>query len=1040
MMNFPHILVMSASAGSGKTFALSQRYIHFILSPAIDTSPRNILAITFTNKATAEMKDRIISGLKACSGLSCEGMPEMREMKHSVISQLKKQGLEDPEVEVSARQKLDELLDRYSDLKVQTIDSFLTSVAMSSALELGLPPHFEISLDSGPALKFVLDELLSQVYWNGPNTSLFLNLVQEFLRINQEISWDIKTAILENISSLRKQEFLEGQRLSSPKDFSSVEDIDRKRKSLKGLIEELLAEGLDFKQHFIKAANNFLEDKELPWEKDWFLKNDVAELCHKNSIIKPYQQQAWDEIRKGISALAEIMAHGRFSPFLDIAACFDKGLRFFKARRQIILMEELPALLESFLRKEGIVPEIYFHLGDRIAHFFIDEFQDTSRLQWRDLFPLIEETLSKRGSLFYVGDKKQAIYGFRGGESALFEEAKDAFVSLENANINEEFPQTNYRSREDIVSFVNDIFSYENLSSWAESSKRIKEEEPDLSRLFETYRHAAQAPVSQEKAKGGLVRVERISPDEPLASEELKVAVGRRLVNLINNDLLRRFSPGEIAVLVRTNDEAAMVTSVLSGADIPVASARTLDISSNHLIQEIVSFLAFLDSPIDDFSFACFISGEIFLKISQLPREEIFSFLLKNREIERPLYTLFRDKFPEVWKAWLEEYFNAVGFLPPYDLLSRILKKYEAFQSFPDEEGFFYQLLEIAKHGETQGQNSLKAFLGLWSGEEKKEEIFQVVLPEYTDAVKVMTIHKAKGLGFPVVINPFTYLNDAPIKEVYEKEGDDFIPYRINKKQAHLSPKLKELRRKKFASQLIEELNTFYVTLTRAKDELYIFIPEYKSMTGKLPTPILFEEPVFESGSSLIRQRGVPKPTKGHKHPPLTNEWQDKLHRPKINVDDLVDVERKMARQRGTLIHQFLAGIERLSLERWGEELEEIFASLSEEQQEIVLLMRKLFDEEGLRHWFILPDDVNVYCEKEIVDDTGQEYRADRVLVYPEKAVVIEFKTGEPRSEEHQRQVRTYLELLADIYSGKEVEGWLVYVDEASQEKVEVYV
>ncbi len=757
-MDFPHILVVAASAGSGKTFALSERYITFLLSPEISSSARNILAITFTNKAAAEMKDRIISRLKEIAiGDSI--------VVSDILTDIK---LNENSLRHSAGKILDGLLERYSDLKVQTIDSFMTSITKSSALELGLPPNFEIVLDSSNSLNLVFDELLSRVYQNSQGkdsevTHLFIDLLNEILRINEDTDWDAKRIILENTSALREEELLKGQVL---KKRASYKDYDEKRKHITESIKGFLASTgrtLNLKESFINAAGRFIEDRRFqPWESRMFLKEHISELCKKDSSPSEKDQKVWQEICKGVSSLAEIIAHYRFAPFVSFLTLFNEGVRTFKGRQQTVFIEDLNIHLRSLLIKEGVVPEIYFHLGDRIHHFFIDEFQDTSRFQWENLSPLIEETLSKAGSLFYVGDKKQAIYEFRGGESALFDEVKTAFPSVAD-KIEEKYPEVNYRSRENIVSFINKTFSENNLRLWIERCK-LNEETTDIAMLLKTYAHSQQKPDQKEDKKGGLVKVERISPQEQLKKEEMDTEIGKHLVALIKKGILGRFSPSDIAILVRTNNEASTVTRVLTGADISVASEKTLDISSNTLIQEIVSFLSFLDSPIDNLSFACFISGDIFQKVSGLSRDRVFSFLLKNRGLEGPirssLYVLFRDRFPQVWKKYIEEYFNAVGFLPLYDLAFRILKKYNVFRDFPDDEGFFYQFLEVLKETGKEVVSSAKPFLDYWYSEKEKKEDFQVVLPEYTNAVKVLTIHKAKGLGFPVVIIPFAYLNN----------------------------------------------------------------------------------------------------------------------------------------------------------------------------------------------------------------------------------------------------------------------------------------
>ncbi len=1011
-MKFPHIQVITASAGSGKTFTLSERYINFLLSPEINAYPCNILAITFTKKAAGEMKDRIISHLKEIA-------------------------MGDSELKQVAANKLDELLDKYSDIKIQTIDSFFTSISRASALELRLPPDFEIVLDPKPTFNFVLDELLSQVYPNSQGirlNNIFLNLLSELITIKDELGWNIKSQILENIRNLIERESLTAQKVMK---VSVASDIEKIHILLKDFIQDFLkreGDGLVFDKRFIMAVDKFMANKKYqPWESAYFLKDGMEELCNKGSIITPSHEDMWQRIRRGVTCLTEITAHCRYAPFIDIISLFDEGLASFKARAQMIFIADLNRQLKNFLSQEGIVPEVFFHLGERISHFLIDEFQDTNRLQWGNLFPLIEETLSKAGSFFYVGDKKQAIYGFRGGESALFDEIKESFDSVDAENIQEEFPKINYRSRENIIGFVNYIFSSENLTRWAENNSII-----DLPAILKTYQHSEQeANLNNVESHGGFVRVEVISPNNPLKTEDMVIEVKKTLIGLIREQILPRFSPDNIAILVRTNNEAIQITNALTMANIPVASPVTLDIFSHNLIQEVVAFLSFLDSPIDNFSFACFICGEIFLEASGLSKETINTFLLEHRQSPKPLYTLFRDRFRDVWQGDLEEYFQAVGFLPPYDLVSRILKKYNVFQNFSDEEGVFYQLLELLKQGETEGRNSLKAFLTFWNSHEENPKSFQVVLPDYMDAVKVLTIHKAKGLGFPIVIIPFAYLKNEPIVEVYEENDGAFIPYRINEKMADASPKLKKLRQSKFTAGVTEELNIFYVALTRAINELYIFIPNYKKRT--LPLPIFFKYPIkdsiFEIGSQLEGAEVFHKQIKKHIYPPLTNEWQDKLCRQKVTIDELIDPVRKKAIEKGIFIHKLLSRVERLSEQRWEEEIEDKL-SLKIQEESISSLLRIFFRDERLRRWFTLPEDVSVFCEKELIDSDGKEYRVDRLLIFPDKVVVIDFKSGEPQDKEHKRQIMDYLRVVADIYPNKVV-GWLVYIDEAIQEMVE---
>lgn len=247
-LKFPHIIVTSASAGSGKTHTLSERYIDFLFStPFIPLS--NILAITFTNKATTEMKDRIIGKLK----------------EKAIINS--------PEEEMASK-RLNELFDRYSDFKIQTIDSFLTNIGTVSALELGFPPYFEITLNEQPTLNLVLDELLDRVRPDSRDeiTHCFLQLIDEFLRLNPETGWGIKGTILQNISTLRGQTTLRGYKTRRAFSYKELEGCQR-------LVKENVAEFmranrdlLKFNAYFEKAANSFVENNKDPWDSTMFSK------------------------------------------------------------------------------------------------------------------------------------------------------------------------------------------------------------------------------------------------------------------------------------------------------------------------------------------------------------------------------------------------------------------------------------------------------------------------------------------------------------------------------------------------------------------------------------------------------------------------------------------------------------------------------------------------------------------------------------------------------------------------------------------------
>jgi hypothetical protein len=563
----------------------------------------------------------------------------------------------------------------------------------------------------------------------------------------------------------------------------------------------------------------------------------------------------------------------------------------------------------------------------------------------------------------------------------------------------------------------------------------------DISLLLNTYYKSAQM-VSKDNTGNGYVRIEKISTEDVSGIRELEQVIVDKVTELLNSNILLRTSPRNIAILVRTNTEVALFTRALTLANIPIASEKTLDISENALVNEIISFLVFLDAPMDNLAFASFISGSIFTKATGITQDEIFSFLLNTSTQQKPLYILFRNKYNEIWDKYIKEYIHAVGFLPPYDLVSRIIKRYNIFCNFQEKEGIFYQLLEVLRYSEIKCGNSLKAFLSLWkTPDSETKELFYVNLPEYIDAVKIYTIHKAKGLGFPIVIVPFPYLNNASVNEVYDKDDMRLIPYRINQEILNVSPKLQQFKQQNITSQIIDELNIFYVALTRAKNELYIFLPEFDNMKVKnrLPVPVSIDDTDIVEYGVLKDVDNIQK-SKQHLlrrvHPDVINEWQTKLYRKCIPIEELADLEKKKAKEKGRLIHRFLSMIERLSMDNWEKEIEDKFELLKDNEKDIIPVIRNFFANDRIRTWFVVPEDVCVYCEKEVVDDTGTEYRIDRMLVSSDKVQLIEFKYKEFFLEYYESQVTNYLKIISNIYPDKLIEGYLVYVDTASYEQV----
>ncbi len=393
------------------------------------------------------------------------------------------------------------------------------------------------------------------------------------------------------------------------------------------------------------------------------------------------------------------------------------------------------------------VPELYLRFATAFRHFLIDEFQDTSGLQWMNLEGLVREALSTGGSLFYVGDRKQAIYRFRGGDAELFDRVAADLAG--QAPVRRETLGLNRRSCRAIVEFNNEIFSPGNVARFVASLSPERDDDPralrpeDIDRIAEVFGSARQTHLPGRAP--GFVTVEGVDGDR----------VRERLVPLIR-ELCGRFEPREIAVLARGNEEVEEIASWLSEEEIAAASERTLSVAHHPLVREICALLRFLDSPVADLAFAAWITGAIFTAAAGVSADEMRGFIFSLRDARRRggtayLYRAFRDRYPAAWAAHFEELFRNVGFVPLYELATDILRRFGVHRRFGEYRGFFLRFLELIREQEKDRGDiaSFLAYLEAGTG----EDLF--VRYPGVNAVRVMTIHMAKGLGFPAVVVPF---------------------------------------------------------------------------------------------------------------------------------------------------------------------------------------------------------------------------------------------------------------------------------------------
>ncbi|MBN1912888.1 MAG: UvrD-helicase domain-containing protein [Candidatus Omnitrophica bacterium] len=1014
-MESPHVIITEASAGSGKTYALAKRYIELIFAPSLKEKeiPLNsILAITFTNKAAIEMKERILEFLKKAA--------------LDTSSPLQKK----------ARKITDYLFRNYNFFQVETIDSFINAILSGCAFKLDLSAGFKTHEDYAVYLEYCLDKLIDKAGNDRAVKELFRNFLKYYLYTENQAAWLPKKDILKSIVSLyAKSNKYPGDFIPSKVRFKDIILLKQGILKIMRGLNDLSARGIN--KNFSNALSVFLERNKDGFDIDdlsyFFRREDLP--VNKGEFVDKKADQAWKDIRKKLSQLCELESASIFDHYIEIFSALRGDLKKSSREDDVLFLEALNKEAQGLFNERSFsLPELYYRLAGRFRHFLLDEFQDTSVLQWENLFLMVEEALSTGGSLFYVGDKKQAIYRFRGGEASLADLVKkrlgafDTSVTVLNKN---------YRSRHEIVEFNNRVFSKENLEGFFKKREGLKNAglqllPEDISKVTEVFSDSRQQAIPDKT--GGYVRWEMLD-QEP--KEEALLALRGKLLFLIK-DLGKRFFLGDIALLARTNDEVEALTSWLIEENIAVESEKTLNVRKNTFIKELISFLKFLNSPIDDLSFASFLLGEIFQKASGIKGKKIagFIFSFKNRDhADTYLYRAFRREFPKAWNSLIEDFFKSVGFVPLYELLVSIYYKFKLGTDFYDHQGFFMRLLELVKENEEE-HGSIQSFLEFF--EEAPDEKLYVDTRE-NEAIKILTIHKAKGLEFPVVIIPFFEMNIKVNREVVEPDGADLRLFYLKRRYTDFSRNLNQLYRNEYIKSFIDELNSIYVAFTRPQDELYIFILPGREKSFNLAS-LLIGDGNKEYGRVLALKRKRPdKEALSLDIPP--SEYRDWVNLLKDEFVDESVVRQRKNMQRGEVLHYMLSCIGNIRGQDTGALVKQVmnkaearFPNISElmDYKKAVL---KILEDKQLRKYFDIPQ-AEVYTEKEVVDNYGNTFRIDRMIVTAKDALVIDYKSKRDKKAGYIEQIEKYKKIVREIYKGKKVKGVLIYLDDLSQQEV----
>ncbi len=1038
-LEFPQVVVVEASAGSGKTYCLTKRYLHLLINPQLGLNQiplRNILAITFTNKATVEMKERILEFLKK---LALDAFSN-KEEEEDILSSL---GVEKKGAVSKAKLIMDELIRHYNFFQVQTIDSFINALLLGCSLNIDRSASFKIKRDYLPSLCFCLDSLTEEAREEKEVLRLLEEFLQHYLFVENRSGWFPKKDILQLLQSLFRLSNKYGKTFR-PFPGGESKDIIKQKKYILGQIKQLsecFPAGMNAsaKKHissFLDKNDDIFDIAALPA----YLKSPQAPMNKEVGAPADFIKK-WKRIYNLLKELVELDAAVAYNPYVKLYQRISDSFQLLSRKEDVLFLEELNRKARLLFAEEGItVAEVYYRLATRFKHYLIDEFQDTSLLQWSNLEEMVKEALSTGGSLFYVGDKKQAIYRFRGGEAKLFDAVKEEFTHF---NVKNAYLMKNWRSQRAIVEFNNKVFSRENLKTALDSSgiaKELGEKKENVDEILDIFKDATQK--QREDNVYGYTYVERIEEKNKQERDEI---MRLKILDLLR-ELKVRFQYEDIAILTRDNNEVELITSWLLEAGFPVESEKTLNVIENSLVKEIIAFLNFLYSPLDDLSFASFILGEVFGRLTNITCRDITEFIFslhREGKIGRhlPLYRLFRRKFPEIWDQYIDKFFKAVGFVSPYELVINIYQALKVAENFKKNQAFLMKFLELIKQREDDyiGLGELLSYLKV----APQEELYVNVT--HSSSVKVLTIHKSKGLEFGVVIIPFLRMDISP--ETGEKGSSSYVVpkgegdlgiVRMTKNHRLYSPLLQEIYIQSYKKACIDELNNIYVAFTRAQFELYVFIPK-KSSNSNNKAWHMIPERIRKSGSK-IKYPSVEKDAQPiiDIAPSVYKEWPELIPG---EFGDWQSIKNRKKILEGSLLHTMLSRIgdcqgldtealikEAVSFARTQYPLIEDFSPYEEK-------IRELLAKKELESIFFVSGS-GVFCEKGVVNRFGDGKRIDRLIVREKEIWIVDYKSSQEAKLDHQKQIREYVQIIKNIYPQHKLRGFLVYLDKMCKEEV----
>lgn len=1047
--------VYTASAGSGKTFRLTVDYLKIALRYP-ETKFKRILAITFTVKATNEMKARILEACQAFSTLKEQPLTGRNKALFDALQA----DVPWSEDEIAERAKVlyHKILHNYSDFGVSTIDSFSQRLIRSFAFELDIPMNFEVQIDQAETLDLLIARLLDRV---GEVDKELTVLVQNFFdeKLKESDSLRLKDDLVKSAQLMLKEESERAREKLSHLELKDIialqKEIDQRffkaRQSVfdicNSVLSELQARGLeltDLSGGTRSVGNIFQKSLIEPipkditktfkdcasGEKSWFTKKSPYYESDLEQVLSSYATQYLDAVPK------LIMAQAVKNSFYQVALIAElyRLYKDYQKEEDILLISEFNQIISAEV-KDQPAPFLYEKVGEQYQHLLIDEFQDTSVMQWHNLLPLVTETLSKQeyNESLVVGDSKQAIYRFRGGETRQLTHLPQVLGSendinlkemqgiLERDFISEKMP-FNFRSKQVVVNFNNALFQF------------IAEHDAFLPYrdIYQTYH---QEPF--DKSGQGFVNLSFISKpskDEEETINDRFLWATLKQVQLIEE---RGIALGKVAILCRRNKELKWIAQCLQENGYEIESQETLAINQKKYIHLFISFVRLFYQPSNQILQAEVANGFALYGILSQDVHQL------NAEIGQKKMKTIKEV-----SEWLSQYNAKLNLLEMNETeLFNLFEQYVSLMPIEvqqsDYTSFFKnELFEfVSKYG-----NYIDGFLEWWALNEHK---LYVKSAENKNAIKLITIHKSKGLEFDIVLMPFANWKIRPVTEDIWLEVNEMNDTVLNEYYIPLTSKitmtsLAEQVEQNEESQYLDNLNLLYVATTRAVSELYIITEKHKKI-GNLDRPNQISTVLnafIDDENAVVETYGQPvefydeEETKTQAEL-ILNAQAVEFGQASVAVKNKASVIwSETVREKidfGEVVHSLLEEIQTeqdvqlVVMKAVNEGL-----ITNQDAENIQKLLFNVVQHEELSPFFMQNE--YVLSEQSILTPNGNEFIPDRILIQDNQVQILDFKTGDKQSK-HQSQINQYADLLVQM--GYQItDKKLVYVNPLEIERL----